>query len=214
MILIIPARGGSRRIPRKNIRPFLGAPIITYPIRVALESGLFSQIVVSTDDEEIGGVAVSAGAKTHWRRGELAGDTASVEDVCRDVLRCEACRDDDERFAVTFPTSVFATVSLWKHAVSELASGVPCVYSARRYDTTIYRALDGGGWVFPEYKDSRTQDCPEAWHDAGQLYMLAKWAPSFLDVREKSAVMMPRAVDLDDPEDWPIAEALYREIHK
>ena len=214
MILIIPARGGSKRIPRKNIRPFLGAPILTYPILVAQESGLFSRIVVSTDDDEIRAIAVSAGASAHRRPGELARDTASVESVCRDVLECGACFDGYERFACTFPTSVFTTVEHWKLAAIKLECGWPAVYSARYYSPPIYRAMDSNGWVFPEFKDSRTQDCPEAWHDAGQFYMLAKWAPSFLDVPGRAAIMLSRAVDIDEPEDWPVAEALYREMHK
>lgn len=213
MILIIPARGGSKRIPRKNIKPFLGDPIITYPIRVALESGLFSRVVVSTDDPEIEIVAHDAGAVPHRRRSDLAGDRVSVEDVCRDVLECEVCFDGDERFACTFPTSVFTTADHWCRAADSMASGADMVYSASHYDATIYRALNADGWVFPEYQDSRTQDCPEAWHDAGQFYMLRRWAPSFLNVTPRVAVMMPRAVDIDEPNQWAEAERAYKELH-
>jgi N-acylneuraminate cytidylyltransferase len=211
MLLVIPARGGSRRIPHKNIRPFLGFPIITYPIRVAKESGVFSQIVVSTDDDDIGQVARKAGAEVVARSGVAASDSASVESVLWEVMTRLA---HDGPVACTFPTSVFTTPQHWAMAAAGLGNGVECVYSAVEYDHPIYRARDAEGWVFPEFRDSRTQDCPKAHHDAGQFYMVARVTDSILDLPSAPMLLArDRCWDIDEPEDWAIAEALYRRMH-
>jgi CMP-N-acetylneuraminic acid synthetase len=204
MTLIIPARGGSKRIPGKNIRPFLGAPILTYPIRVAQESGLFSRIVVSTDDGGIADVATAAGAEVFWRSMVTASDTASVEDVAREVV------GDSAPCAITYPTSVFATPDLWLEAYGKLEPPVECVYSALPA-SKVYRARTSTGWLFPQYRDSRTQDLPAAHFDAAQLYLVARVTDSILDL-PSAQVTVPLAVDIDNPGDWVEAEMLYKNV--
>jgi pseudaminic acid cytidylyltransferase len=221
-LAVIPARGGSKRIPRKNIRPFAGRPIIAWSIDAAKRSGLFDHVIVSTDDAEIEAVAVAHGAEVPYRRpAELADDMTGLNPVMQHALRWYADRGEPaSALCCIYPTAPFVEPRYLREGYERLsASGASFVLSVTTYAFQVQRAvrLAPGGEVlplFPEYGLTRSQDLDEVYHDAGQFYWgrpeafmneIAPLSPASV------AVVLPRYMvqDIDTPEDWRRAELMY-----
>ena len=218
-VAIIPARGGSKRIPRKNLKPFDGVPMIVLSIRTALDSGLFERVVVSTDDAEIADVARAHGADVPFLRpAELADDFAGTAPVIVHAL--QQLPDFD------YTCCVYATAPLLQ--VRYLRQGLELLeqhldksfaFSVCSFGFPVQRALtlDGQGALqalYPEFRNTRSQDLPEAYQDAGQFY----WGRSDAWLRGEVIysptslpVILPRHLvqDIDTLEDWKRAEYLY-----
>src|SRR5258706_11540572 len=222
-VAIIPARGGSKRIPHKNIREFRGKPMIAWSIDAARASALFHQIVVSTDDPTIAEVAKTYGAEVPFMRGpELSDDYTGTTAVVADALR----RLDNMGNRPTAACCIYATAPFIQpsdiqaaHSILE-TGGWQYVFSATTFDFSVFRALErdpSGGVVmlFPEHSDTRSQDLPEMLHDAGQFYWgrTEAWmqgAPIY--DKHSQVVQIPRwrTQDIDTTEDWRRAELLHR----
>jgi N-acylneuraminate cytidylyltransferase len=222
-LAVIPARGGSKRIPRKNIRPFAGRPIIAYSIQAAIESGLFDRIIVSTDDAEIAAVARAWRAETPFvRPASLADDHTPVSAVVKHAIRWAI----DDGIAVSHACCIYAAAPFVQAAdlrrAFEMmrANGNGYALSITSYPFPILRAIrfTTAGMIepiFPQHILTRSQDLEDAYHDAGQFF----WgtAEAFLgDVPVFSAASVPVVLsshvvqDIDTPEDWRRAELLYR----
>lgn len=226
-IAIIPARGGSKRIPRKNIKLFLGKPIIAYSIKAALDSGLFDTVMVSTDDEEIKSIAMEYGAEVPFLRSEKnADDHATTVDVLLEVL--STYQDLDERFTegtCLYPTaplvSKAALISSYK-ILDE--SDADTVITISNFTYPIERALkvDASNKIAFAHKENvlkRSQDLQTFYHDAGQFYtfnvdQLKINKTLFTDLTR--AVILPnlQVQDIDTLEDWELAELKYQAIHR
>lgn len=225
-VAIITARGGSKRIPRKNIKDFLGKPIIEYSIKAALDSGFFDEVMVSTDDEEIAQIAKNAGAVIPFMRSaDAANDFATTTDVIREVLN--QYRENGQEFEYAcciYPTAPFVTADCLKNAMTILEEkNADSVVPVVRFSFPPQRGVvinDGKlGFKWPEYTFARSQDLESFYHDAGQFYCLN--VKSFLE--QKSLFMintMPfvreerEVQDIDTMEDWEMAELKYRMLHK
>ena len=219
-VAIIPARGGSKRIPRKNIRPMSGKPLLWWSIQTCLASGAFDEVVVSTDDEEIAAIAREAGASVPFTRPEhLADDTTATVDVISHAVGWLA--ENNQSFAAAccvYPASVFLRGEDYARS-RPLLERADYVATVVRYPYPVQRALTmgaGGALAFahPEYADSRTQDLDERWHDAGQFYWgsARAWLDrvSILDNAVGYAVDGSLVCDIDTEEDWRRAEQLHR----
>lgn len=222
-IAVIPARGGSRRIPRKNLRPFLGRPIIARVIATARASELFDAIIVSTDDEEIAAVAREAGAGTPFMRpASLADELTGTYEVLRHAVDwLDAAGRSPDAICCLYPTAVFVTADDLRAACAMLdKQETDCVFAAVPYAHPVQRALidAGDGRMCPAYPEDfarRTQDLPQAWHDAGQFYWLRATRlgsdlGASLDHALPFRMARHRVQDIDTPEDWEHAERLYR----
>lgn len=227
---VIPARGGSKRIPRKNIRPFLGVPMLTRTIRLLQETGLFSRIVVSTDDTQIASIAREAGADVPFVRDpHLADDHAATVPVIRDAVeRLMTMGETADVYVAVYPAAVFARGEDLRAALGMLTgelgdvSDVPVEYvvPVTTFPYPIQRALrwraDGRAEMFdPACYAARSQDLEPAFHDAGQFYVgtRAAWLASRPLFTERTRLLqLPRhrVQDIDTEEDWVRAEALYR----
>lgn len=224
-VAIIPARGGSKRIPRKNIRPFEGKPIIAYSIEAALATGLFDRIVVSTDDREIASVAQSYGAEIPFLRpAKIADDMTGTAPVVKHAVETlQATGDEILCACCIYPTAPFVCSSDLT-AAYEALKAVPekaFAFSVTSFAFPVQRALairDGGlAPIYPEFSEVRSQDLEEAYHDAGQFY----WGRSIAWLDETPLfshasipVILPRhrVQDIDTLEDWTRAEHMYRAI--
>ena len=222
-LAIIPARGGSKRIPRKNIRPFLGKPIIGYVIETALQSGLFAEVMVSTDDDEIAAIAEGFGAVVPFRRKpETANDTATTAAVLQEVLAdYEALGRFFDVACCLYPTAPFVTVDVLKQAVDKLKTGnFDTVMPVQRFSFPIQRALRAENannhlaWFQAEHALTRSQDLEPAYHDAGQFYVVD--VPQFrqsgrLLTENTSGIIISEmlAQDIDNEDDWRLAELKY-----
>jgi N-acylneuraminate cytidylyltransferase len=221
-IAIIPARGGSKRIPRKNIKNFHGKPIIAYSIAAAKESGCFDRIIVSTDDEEIARVARAYGADVPFLRpANIADDHATTMEVIQHAIKyCTEQGYKPDLVCCIYATAPFLLPAYLQQAKKELNnSKVEYAFSVTSYPFPIQRAvyLTNEGRVqmfYSEYSDTRSQDLKEAYHDAGQFY----WGRSSAFSQGKAifsesskAVVLPRkrVQDIDTLEDWELAEALF-----
>jgi len=222
-IAIIPARGGSKRIPHKNIKPFAGKPIIAYSIEAAKESGLFDRIIVSTDDQEIADVGHRFGAEVPFLRPkELADDHTGTNAVVKHVIGWAL----EEAIPVEYACCIYATApfvqaELLRQAFKMLVeSGKDFAFSVTSYAFPILRSLrltSQGGVepIWPENIPKRSQDLEEAYHDAGQFYWGRPQAflcdtPVFSNAAVP--VILPRHMvqDIDTPEDWQRAELMYQ----
>lgn len=227
IVAIIPARGGSKRIPRKNIRPFAGKPIIAYSIDAARQSGLFDRIIVSTDDEEIAAVARGYGAETPFLRPpELADDHAGTNEVVAHALRWLADSGTPAQLACCiYATAPFVTAANLAVGLETLRAGNKSfAFSVTGFDFPIYRAIrllsDGGvSPCFPQFIEQRSQDLEPAYHDAGQFYWghatafmtgLALFAPHSAPV----VLARHQVQDIDTQEDWERAENMYFAWHR
>lgn len=221
-IAVIPARGGSRRIPRKNIKDFHGKPMISYAIKVAQDSQIFDRIIVSTDDEEIAAISESYGASVPWKRpSKLADDFATTLDVMQDAAtRLASEMDANTKICCIYPaTPLLQVQSIQAGALLIQDNAWDYVISAVRNTTPIQRtfSLNESEVVklnFPEFEMTRTQDLPITYHDAGQFYWgrLASWeGRSSIFAGKTTIVELPShaTVDIDNEEDWIFAERLY-----
>jgi len=219
-IAIIPARGGSKRVPRKNIREFAGKPLIAYPISTALRSGLFDKVIVSTDDHEIADVSRHFGAEVPFLRPpELADDfTGTIAVIAHAVAWSKReWSSDISAVCCIYPTAPFICIEDLKTGLVLLESGKwQYVFSATTFASQIFRAFrnnaeDGLDMFFPDQFDVRSQDLPEALHDAGQFYWGTPnaWLSGKKIFGEHSSiVLLPhwRVQDIDTEEDWRHAE--------
>lgn len=222
-IAIIPARGGSKRIPRKNILPFGSKPMISWPISAALSSGLFADVVVSTDDDEIAQVARDAGASVPFRRpAELSDDMSPARGVINHAIRAV---EAERRQRVDQVCCIYATAALVleedlvaAQALLDERADTRFVFAAASYPHPVQRAMyesDAGGveMLFPEHAKTRSQDLEETFHDAGMFYWGHRDAfleehPMFSLQSRAYVIPRERAQDIDTPEDWAFAEAL------
>lgn len=221
-VAIIPARGGSKRIPGKNIRIFAGKPMVAWPIAAAMDSGCFDRIVVSTDNPEIARVAREYGAEVPFMRpAELSDDLTSTAPVAAHALRW--LMDNGSSFVhacCIYPTAPLIRAADLTAAHALLAdSDADYVFSATRFQFPVQRALklDAHGGVepmFPESIDARSQDLAEAWHDAGQFYWgktdaFLAMRPDFSPASRIFPLPHWRVQDIDTEEDWRRAELLF-----
>ena len=221
-IAIIPARGGSKRIPRKNIRPFLGKPIIAYAIEAARQSGLFQEVMVSTDDAEIADIARQYGASVPFMRSQQnADDHASTVDVLLEVLDAFTAQGQQfEHVCCLYPTAPFITSQLLQETHQALIDKrVAIIYPLQRFHFPIQRAffLTEGiiRWADPASFLKRSQDLEPAYHDAGQFYWFD--AAQLLMHRQLTGLTAGgveigemQAHDIDSEADWQIAEFKYQ----
>lgn len=222
-VCIIPARGGSKRILRKNIRSFHGRPIISWSITAARDAGVFGRIVVSTDDPEIAHVAEAEGAEVPFARpAELAGDYAATVPVIAHAV------SEIGLLPTTPVCCLYATAPLvqpgdLRSALALLKASVTYVLAVTTFPYPIQRALrrdaEGGMTMMaPEFMTSRSQDLEEAWHDAGQFYWAraetwSKGVPVFGPGARGLPLPRHRVQDIDTLEDWARAEALFTVLH-
>ena len=224
-IAIIPARGGSKRIPRKNIKPFMGKPIIAYSIEAAMQSELFDEVMVSTDDEEIAEIARKYGAKVPFMRSaETSNDYAGTADVILEVLKkYKDLGREFDTICCIYSTAPFGTSGKLMEAYSKLTDGIDFVFTCVAYSYPVQRSLhivDGKiSMVYPEYAASRSQDLEPIYHDAGQFYVAQ--VESFVQERTfwgKNTVGLVlselEVQDLDTLTDWTLAEMKYKLFHK
>ena len=213
-LCIIPARGGSKRIQKKNIKLFCGKPLIAYSIETAKKSNLFDKIVVSTDDEEIAKVAQEQKVEVQIRPKNLSDDYASSMEVFDYVV---SKNSGFEYACMIYATAPFLEVKYLKEGLEKLKNSKSCYsFGATTYDFSIFRGfeiVDNKAKMFwPENLSKRSQDLPEAYHDVGQFY----WKK--VDCKEKFSfdgnipILIPRYLtqDIDTLEDFKRAEILYK----
>lgn len=226
-LCVIPARGGSKRIPRKNIRPFAGKPMIAHSIVAVTASGLFSDVIVSTDDEEIAAIARAHGAETPFiRPPELSNDHAGTIEVIAHATRWMQERHGAyDAVCCVYATAPFVQIADLRRGCEILASG-PWAYAftATEFAAPIFRSFrphpEGGvDMFFPDKFTARSQDLPKAWHDAGQFYWgrPAAWLEGkrFFE-RHSHPVLIPRwrVQDIDDLDDWTRAELMFESLSR
>ena len=220
-VAIITARGGSKRIPKKNIRPFCGKPIIAYSIAAALACDVIDEVMVSTDSEEIAAIAREYGANVPFLRSAAASsDTATTADVLEEVLtEYEKRGRHFDRFACIYPTAPFVTARKLTDAAAALdASQADGILTVVRYSYPPQRAFsirEGRvALLHPEYEKTRTQDLEPVYHDCGQFYLCSSEKLLTLH-RVYLPYMLPFIIpeeesqDIDTLSDWAVAEAKF-----
>lgn len=218
-IAIIPARGGSKRIPRKNIKLFHGKPMIAYSIEAALASGCFDKIIVSTDDQEIADIARQYGAEVPFiRPDDIADDHASTMDVMEHAIDwCEVNGLYAEFVCCIYATAPFITTKSLQNGLTVMETNkFSYAFTATTFPFPIQRAIRRTAEMFDEHNLTiRSQDLEEAFHDAGQFY----WGTPEAFARRKSVfsvdsylILLPRIMvqDIDSEEDWATAEVMYQ----
>jgi N-acylneuraminate cytidylyltransferase len=226
-VALIPARGGSKRIPRKNIKKFLGKPIIAYSIKVAIESQLFDDVIVSTDDEEIAEIALEYGASVpFFRPSVISDDHATTVDVIKHAIEWLS----NSGFSYDVICCLYATAPFIK--TSSLIKGLTAIedngflysFVATEFSFPIQRAIkrnaDGGVAMFyAQHLKTRSQDLEAAYHDAGQFYWGRTQAflqdvPLFNESAYSVLVPHNEVQDIDTESDWQRAEFLYKYLNK
>ena len=218
-LCIIPARGGSKRIPRKNVKPFLGKPMLAYSIETALATGLFEEVMISTDDEEIADVARRYGAKVPFMRSaETASDFATTSDVLKEVLaKYETLGRSFHNFCCFYATAPLVQCKDVISAFERLQqSDFTIVYPVVQFSYPIWRCLDlaeDGAMSrhWPEYDKSRSQDLPKEYHDTGTFYWYK--TKEWLAGNKKIGgieVDETTVQDIDTETDWKLAEMKYK----
>ena len=221
-IAIIPARGGSKRIPRKNIKLFHGKPMIAWSIEAARKSGCFDQIIVSTDDDEIVEVAQSYGAEAPFKRpAELSDDYATTVDVIKHAVTwCIKEGHEPSLVCCIYATAPFIEATDLCRGMSLMdSSNAQYAFTATTFPFPIQRALkvnaEGQISMFqPEHLHTRSQDLEEAYHDAGQFYWgrTEAWLealPLYGPTSQLILLKRQNVQDIDTPEDWERAERLF-----
>ncbi len=226
-IAIIPARGGSKRIPDKNIKFFSGKPIITYSIETAKISGLFDKIIVSTDSQEIASIAKQNGAQVPFiRPKKLSDDFTPTAPVLLHALKWQKENGvSPDYLCCIYATAPFVQPDYIKKGLGLIMrKNVSSVFSVTTFPFSIFRAMtiNKAGCLnmfWPEHELTRSNDLPEAYHDAGQFYWLD--SKKFLNKKklyteDALPVIVPRCLvqDIDTPEDWETAEAMYETAKK
>ena len=223
ILAVITARGGSKRIPRKNIRDFCGRPIISYSIEAALNSGLFDEVMVSTDDGEIADVSRAMGAEVPFlRSAENSDDYATTADVLIEVLdKYEELGRTFDCVCCIYPTAPFVTAQKLRSANAMYENGAEAVLSVVRFSFPPQRGLVLNGETLqywqPENENARSQDLMPIFHDAGQFYfrsveglratrsLIAGCAAAF-------EVLGTEVQDIDNETDWELAEIKYERM--
>jgi N-acylneuraminate cytidylyltransferase len=224
-IAIIPARGGSKRIPRKNIKEFCGKPMISWSINIAKNSGLFKEVIVSSDDEEIIELAKKDGASAPFKRPSSISDDFSTT---HDVISHAVDYLDQSSYQFDFACCIYACAPFIQ--IQDLHEGLNVIkqndnfysYPITEYPHPISRALEVSSdnkikLLEGDNEQRRTQDCSLAYHDAGQFYWGSK--DTWLSVHKihSNAFGIPipswRAVDIDSPEDWKRAEITFNTLN-
>jgi N-acylneuraminate cytidylyltransferase len=221
-LAIIPARGGSKRIPRKNIRDFLGKPIIAYSIEVALKSGLFEEVMVSTNDKEIAEIALKFGAKVPFMRSPNASnDQATTMEVLLEVLENyeKVQRKVFEKICCIYPTAPLIKEEHLRAGYDLLINkGFYSVLPVVPFSYPIWRGLkfetgEKIKMIWPEFQNSRSQDLEKAFHDAGQWYWLDPRNINKSIFTENTGYIIleeTQVQDIDHLSDWKMAELKYR----
>jgi N-acylneuraminate cytidylyltransferase len=222
-LAIIPARGGSKRILRKNIKPFLDKPIIAYSIEAALKSELFDEVMVSTDDDEIRDIALNYGAKVPFLRSETnANDFATTAAVINEVLEVYKTRNKLFKYCICiYPTAPFVSSNLLIKAFKKLKKDkLDAVFSVLKYGFPIQRAMkinieDKVEMVDVSKMNTRSQDLESSFHDAGQFYALnvsafIKKQKLWTDNTGCIEINELEAQDIDTETDWKLAELKYK----
>ena len=228
-LAVIPARGGSKRIPRKNIKMFHGQPMIAWSIQAAIDSGCFDEVWVSTDDEEIAEVAQVYGAKVPFLRPvHLSDDFATTADVMSHAVE-EFGKINQvlpDYICCLYATAPFVTKADLLYGLEKIKNNntLNYVFSATTYPFPIQRAIklnthDTVEMFSPQYFNVRSQDLEEAWHDAGQFYWgtAEAWLnKAMIFAFQSSVVELPRfrVQDIDTQEDWDRAEWLFKAIQQ
>ena len=224
-IAVIPARGGSKRIPRKNIKDFFGKPMIAWSIHAALESGCFERVIVSTDDEEIAAIARQFGAEVPFMRpAELSDDYTGTTVVIRQAAQwLQANQSEPNYICCIYATAPFISSDALQQGLEIIQQRqADYAFSVTSYAFPIQRAvkIQQNGMVkmfSPEHFNNRSQELEEAYHDAGQFY----WGTREAWLAEKRIfssnsypVLLPRhrVQDIDTPEDWTRAELMFTAI--
>lgn len=224
-LAVIPARGGSKRIPRKNIKEFCGRPMIAWAIEAAQKSACFDRIVVSTDDDEIAAVSRQWGAEVPFVRPDnLADDlTPTVPVIAHAIRECEKSGREIDVVCCIYPCVPLMQIDDLATALEKLRhSNLSYVFPVAEFSSPIQRAFsrDTNGQLcpfFPEYELECTQDVKTAYHDAGQFYWGTK--KSWLNIRQIHShgygIVIPRwrVVDIDTFEDWIRAELIFKIMH-
>ncbi|MEG3540084.1 pseudaminic acid cytidylyltransferase [Acinetobacter radioresistens] len=228
-LAVIPARGGSKRIPRKNIKMFHGQPMIAWSIQAAIDSGCFDEVWVSTDDEEIAAIAQAYGAKVPFLRPvHLSDDFATTADVMSHAVEefGKINHTLPDYICCLYATAPFVTKADLVQGLEKIKnnSNLNYVFSATTYPFPIQRAIklnadDTVEMFSPQYFNSRSQDLEEAWHDAGQFYWgtAEAWLnKAMIFASQSSVVELPRfrVQDIDTQEDWDRAEWLFKAIQQ
>jgi len=226
-VAVIPARGGSKRIPGKNVKPFAGRPIIGWTIRAAKASGLFDRLIVSTDDRSIADVAVEYGAEAPFLRpAELSDDHTGILAVVQHAIEwMQSERIQVEHVCCLFATAPFLRPDILATAFERLVeSGASYAFSVAPYPFPVQRALriDSTGRIealWPENTMTRSQDLEEVWHDAGQFYWGTCEAFERGDVIFSNVsvpVRLPAYLvqDIDTDEDWKLAELKFHALRE
>ena len=221
-IAIITARGGSKRIPGKNKKEFCGKPILAYSIEAAISSGLFEEVMVSTDDEDIAEIARAYGARVpFYRSAQTSGDYATTNDVLLEVLaEYEKRGRHFDLAACIYPTAPFVTKEklqdAWKCLLaSDADTLIPVVSFSYPPQRAMIIKNERLVFEYPQYLDSRSQDLEPHYHDVGQFYLF-KTAPFFKNRKLMIGNILPFIVpetqvqDIDNQTDWEIAEIKYR----
>lgn len=226
-LAVIPARGGSKRIPRKNIKMFHGQPMIAWSVQAAIDSGCFDEVWVSTDDEEIAAVAQVYGAKVPFLRpAYLSDDFATTADVMSHAVEefGKINHALPDYICCLYATAPFVTKADLVQGLEKIKnnSNLNYVFSATTYPFPIQRAIklnehDTVEMFSPQYFNVRSQDLEEAWHDAGQFYWgtAEAWLnKAMIFAAQSSVVELPsfRVQDIDTQEDWDRAEWLFKAI--
>jgi len=225
-LCIITARGGSKRIPRKNIKNFLGKPIIVYSIESAINSKIFNEVMVSTDDEEIASVSRQYGASVPFMRSQKnSDDFSTTSDVLIEVI--EAYHRQGAKFDIAcciYPTAPFVTAAKLQEAFTVLIENkYDSLFPVVKFGFPILRSLKMENSLikpnWPENYLKRSQDLPPAYHDAGQFYYFN--VPSFLEnksmmMKKTGAIIVDEnsVQDIDTEDDWKLAELKYRLKHE
>jgi pseudaminic acid cytidylyltransferase len=225
-IAIIPARGGSKRIPNKNMRDFLGKPIISYSIKAALESSLFNKVIVSTDSNEIAAIAKQYGASVPFMRSaENSGDYSTTADVISEVLsKLIESGESYDAVCCIYPTAPFVTAEKLIESYTLLNSGnYDSVLPVCAFSYPIQRSLKlnergQATWMYPQFENARSQDLEKSFHDAGQFY----WMKTASFIKEKKIVSNNTGAiildelevqDIDNEADWKLAELKYQRLY-
>lgn len=227
LLAIIPARGGSKRLPKKNIKNFQGKPIMCWSISSAVKCGLFSQIMVSTDDSEIADIAVKCGAAVPFlRTTDNSDDFATTADVLSEVIsKYSLIGNHFDYICCIYPTAPFILAEHIIKGYQEIIAGNhDVVFPVVEFQQSIWRSfcMNSDGLVkanFPENINSRSQDVPTAYHDAGQWYWINverfKLSKTIFTKNSKAIVISSLAAqDIDTDNDWIIAELKHKAIFK
>jgi N-acylneuraminate cytidylyltransferase len=220
-LCVIPARGGSKRIPRKNIKPFAGLPMLVHSLRAAQASGCFDRILISSDDPEILACGAAYGAESLVRPAELADDHTPTIPVIRHAI--EVSRNQGQApdaVCCIYATAPFIRADDLQRGAARLAVGdMDFAFTATSFGFPVFRGFlregEGVRMLYPEHFGTRSQDLPEVFHDAGQFYWGTPeaWLSATTLFGPRSApILLPRwqVQDIDTPEDWQRAELMHQ----